>query len=186
MREAGIDASVEEILLRADRRVLRSLSQRARCMILILRILQTTGKAAREDLRAYIESYGFRCGRLDEIVDMLSFYGVVECNEYCKLTDVGEDLAAALQEFLESLRSLAYNVVEGVASENDVVASLVTVFASTLGFIDVYVEEPSLAPIYIPIHLYVSGLSTVVLAQLARVSVQVYDVVKRFLEEPVG
>ncbi len=185
MSTQRVEEHVEKILLEADRRVLRSLAPHARCMILLLRIL-TAKPMGLDDVEAHIESYGFKCARIDRVVDMMKYYGIVDCDAgKCKLTDAGEELASAMREYLESLRTLAYSVVEGTVTENDVIANLITVLASTLGFVDVYVEDPSLTRIYVPIHVYITGLSALVLAQLARVSAKVYDVVKRFLEEKV-
>jgi len=179
-----VEEYVERILLDADRKILRSLSPRARCIILLLRVLASE-PASLNDLEAHVESYGFKCKHMKNVVEMLKFYGLVEGEDRYKLSEAGEELSAALREYLESLRSLAYSVIEGTVTDNDVMASLITVLASTLGFVDVYVEDPALARIYVPLHVYISGLSALVLASLARVSAKVYDVLKRFLEEKV-
>jgi hypothetical protein len=179
-----VEEYVERILLEADRKILRTLSPRARCIILLLRTL-TPEPASLNDIVAHIESYGFTCKHIDAAIEILKFYGLVEGEDSYRLSEAGEELSAALREYLESLRTLAYSVVEGTVTDNDIMASLITVLASTLGFVDVYVEDPALTRIYVPLHVYISGLSALVLASLARVSAKVYDVLKRFLEEKV-
>lgn len=176
----SIDAGAEEILIRADRRVLKTLSPHARCVVLVLRLLGSE-EISVADLEARIESFGFKCSRLDEIIDMLSYYDMLECREtLCRLSSAGRELSGALNEFLHALRRLVYGAVRGSIDEDMVASSLVATFASTLGLIESYVEEPSMMPLYLPLHLYIAGISTVVLAQLARVSASVLDVVKRF------
>jgi hypothetical protein len=182
--ERRVEEHVEQILLSADRKILRSLSPRARCIILLLRTLSVKPMNL-NDIEAHIESYGFKCKGLKNVIEMLKFYGLIEGDGSYKLSEAGEELSAALREYLESLRSLAYSVIEGTVTDNDIMANLITVLASTLGFIDVYVEDPSLTRIYVPLHVYISGLSALVLASLARISAKVYDVLKRFLEEKV-
>jgi len=179
---ASIDVHVEKLLMKADRQVLRILSPRARCIILALRMIRMEGTSI-EELLMQIESYGFKCSKLEDALYMLSYHDIIECDDkLCRLTDAGVELSTALRGFLENMRSLAYNVVDGVAAEDDILASLVTAFASTVGLIESYAEEPSLMPLYLSLHMYITGLSTAVLAQLARVSAQVLDTVKRFTE----
>lgn len=182
MSRQDIDVHVEDMLMKADRQVLKILSPRARCIVLALRVVEPTGVDV-ADLEARIESFGFRCIKLNEVLYMLSYHGIVECTSgVCRLTDAGTELSAALSEFLANMRRLARSVVEGSVDEDDVLSSLVTAFASTLGLIESYVEEPSLMPLYLSLHVYITGLSAAVLAQLARVSATVLDTVKRFTE----
>ncbi|BES81431.1 hypothetical protein [Pyrodictium abyssi] len=182
MSRQGIDIHVEDMLMKADRQVLRTLSPRARCIVLALRVMEPTGVDI-ADLETRIESFGFRCIKLNEVLYMLSYHGIVECmGRVCRLTDAGAELSAALSEFLANIRRLAHSVIEGSVDEDDVLSSLVTAFASTLGLIESYVEEPTLMPLYLSLHMYITGLSTAVLAQLARVSATVLDTVKRFTE----
>ena len=181
---SNVEEHVESILMNADRRVLKTLSPLSRCIILVLRVLGSR-ELQPEDIEAHVESYGFKCRNMSLVLSFMEYYGLLRCNNTCKLTDAGEELSSALREYLESMRSLAYSVIDGTVTENDIVANLFTSLASTLGFVDIYVEDPSLTRVYVPIHVYITGLAALVIAQLARVSAKVYDVVKRFLEEKI-
>jgi hypothetical protein len=187
--ELGMDTArgdleeyVETLLMRADKRVLRSLAPTYRCAILVLRQL-VHGPSRVSDLNTMIESRGFQCRSLGKVINMLIFYDFVSCSgkgdeKVCSLTQVGFEMASALVEFVESLRSFTYSVLDGTATENDIVANLATSMASTIGLVESYIEEPSLAPLYIPIHMYITGLSTAIIAVLARIDARVLHVVR--------
>ena len=186
----SIEAYVEDILIRADKRVLMALSPTYRCIILVLRHLMQ-GASTLSDVEALVEGRGIKCKSLQKAIDILAYFDFVRCtrannDKLCELTSLGLEMASALYEFIESLRSFVYGVLDGTASDNDIVANLVTGVASTVGFIESYIEEPSLAPIYIAIHMYISGLSALVLALLSRVDARVLSIVRGFGFEQIG
>jgi hypothetical protein len=136
------------------------------------------GGGSIEELRARIEGYGVPCRQLEAALGLLERSGYVECsNGLCRLTEFGEELADALRDVVESVRALAYRVLSGEFEEADIVAELVTPTASTIGFVEAYVEEPGSAMLYFVLHVYVSGLSASVLGELARVNAAVLDAV---------
>ncbi len=184
MEKRAVEEHVEDILIKADKRVLMALSPIYRCVILIVRHL-VHGPSTLDDIEAMVESRGIRCRSLSRAIDLLTYYDFVRCvksgsTRKCELTSVGMEMAVALYEFIENLRSFVYGVLDGTVSDNDILANLVTGVASTVGFIESYIEEPTLVPIYIAIHMYISGLSASVLALLSRVDARVLNVVREF------
>ncbi len=188
--KGSIEGYVEDILIRADKRVLMALSPTYRCMILVLRHL-VHGASTLSDIEALVEGRGIKCRSLQKAVDILTYFDFISCtrvnsDKRCELTGLGLEMSSALYEFVESLRSFVYGVLDGTASDNDIVANLVTSIASTIGFIESYIEEPSLAPIYVAIHMYISGLTALVLALLSRVDARVLSIVRSFGFEQAG
>jgi len=172
----------EELLLRAEKRALRVLSPAARCIIMALRFLEHRMDV--EELRARIEGYGVPCASLEAALGLLERSGYVSCGAAgCELTEYGKELGEALVGIIENLRLLAYRVLGGEFGETDVLAELVTATASAAGFIEAYVEDPAAGMLYFVLHVYVSGLSASVLAELARVNAVLLDVVKRAFAE---
>lgn len=184
MEKRIIEEHVENILIKADKRVLMTLSPMYRCVILIMRHL-VHGPSTLDDIEAMVESRGMKCKSLLRAVDLLAYYDFIRCiktnsTRKCELTSIGIEMAIALYEFIENLRSFVYGVLDGTVTDNDILANLVTGIASTIGFIESYIEEPTLAPLYVAIHMYISGLSASVLALLSRVDARVLSVVRRF------
>ena len=183
-KSARIEEYVEGILLKADKRVLSALAPLYRCVILVLRSLMQ-GPMSIRDIEALIEGSGIKCRSLNRAIDMLMYYDFVKCSgvgdeKKCELSSLGLEMATALYEFVESLRSFVYNVLDGTVTDSDIAANLVTGIASTVGFVESYVEEPSLVPLYVAIHMYISGLSAMLLALLSRVDARVLSVVRDF------
>ena len=173
----------EELLLRADRRVLRVLSPTARCIVMALRML-SRGEMSPGELEAAVEGYGVPCRALRQALDYLEALGFLECSGgSCRLSREGRELAEALGEVIESARSLLYKSLEGSLSETEVQAEAFTPMISALGLVEGYLEEPSLMPLYLALHLYVSGLSASVLAEVARVDARAYAALRGVLGE---
>jgi len=172
----------EELLLRADRRVLRVLSPTARCIVMVLRLLGR-GEMSPGEVEAAVEGYGVACRGLRQALGYLEGLGFVECGGgYCRLTREGRELSEALSEFIESARSLLYKSLEGSLSEAEVQAEAFTPMISVMGLVEGYVEEPSLMPLYLALHLYISGFSASVLAEVARVDARAYAALRSVLE----
>ena len=184
MREglSSYGVGIEELLLRAEKRALRAMSPTARCLIMALRFL--SGRMSIEELRASVEGYGVPCASLEPALHVLERAGYAECSGgTCRLTEYGGELADALSGVVEGMRSLAYRVLGGEFGEEDVLAELVTATASAAGFVEAYVDDPRAGMMYFAVHVYVSGLSASVLAELARVNASVLDTVRRVIEE---
>lgn len=176
------DYGVEELLLRAERRALRAMSPVARCVVLALRFLENRWLSV-EELRARIEGYGVPCRSLEAALGVLERSGYAECGSgSCRLSEYGGELSDALRGVVEGMRMLAYRVLMGDFDESDVLAELVTATASAAGFAEAYASDPGAGSLYFVVHVYVSGLSASLLAELARVNAAVLDVVERALE----
>lgn len=159
---------IEEVLVFADKKALRVITPFARCAILLLRFLRDKPQKP-NDLMASLEGYGIKCQAIDKTLEYFKEHGVVECNLGCVLTEFGSELSDSIYNVLDNMRSFAYKVLEGSYDENDVLAELLTPTASSIGLIEAYVEDPSLFPLYLAIHAYISALSSTILSILARV-----------------
>lgn len=165
-----MDPGVETLLAEADRMALRSISQPARCLVLVLRSLRTTSRPMPiESLEAMVEGLGYRCP-LPRLIAMLERYGLATCNarEGCRLTGVGHYLADAVNDVVEGARRFAYRVVEGSYTEAEAVAELLTPSASVAGVVEAYLEDRDMLPLYLAVHTYISALTAALLALLAR------------------
>ena len=177
----SLDAGLEELLHRADKRVLRVLSPVARCLVLALRFLRGGRSLSPEGLEAEAEGYGVRCAA-SQALGYLVELGLAECGpKGCSLTDEGTALSETLNEFLENLRRFAYKVLEGSIDESDVLAEFMTASASAIGLAEAYTEAPELMPLYLVMHAYVSGVSAAVLAIAARVDARILDMLENLL-----
>jgi hypothetical protein len=173
---------VEKMLVDIDRRALKLLSTPARCIVLLLRMMGTSPLEL-ESVQAMIEGYGVRCRNLNGYVRVLESYGLARCHgSKCSLTELGRDLSEAVRDFLEEMRTFAYSVIEGSFEEGDVVSHLVTGFASTVGLIESYVEEPSMLSLYLSVHAYIVLVSSLAMAYLARISPKVLEHVRSFYQ----
>ncbi len=174
------NAVIEEVLVKADRTALRSLSQPARCILLLLRSLSSRMRLT--EVQALLEGQGYKCRSIEKIAKLLEKMGLLECNPAgCALTEAGEELRDAVHDVVENTRSFAYKVIEGGFDESDVLAELVTSTASTVGLVEAYLEEPRLFRLYYVLHLYVTGFTSIVLAELSRRDPRVYEAVLSFL-----
>ena len=180
----GVDAGVEELLLRADRRVLRVLAPTPRCIILVLRVLRGRGgPVAREEIEASIEGLGFACPRLGAVLEYMEGLGLLSCSSRgCWLEEDGSAVADTLHDFLENVRGFAYKVLEGSVDESELFAEVVTATASAVGLAEAYAETPEYLPLYLTLHMYVSGISAMVLAMLARMDARLYEMLERVLQ----
>ncbi len=178
-----LDAGVEELLLRADRRVLRVLAPTPRCMILVLRLLRgARGPVPLGEIEAGLEGLGFTCPGLRGVLEYMEGLGLLACGPRgCRLEEDGEVVADTLHDFLENIRQFTYKVLEGSVDEAELFAEVVTATASAVGLAEAYVDAPELLPLYLTLHMYVSGLSAMVLAMLSRIDARVYELIGRVL-----
>lgn len=165
-----MDPGVETLLAEADRMALRSISQRARCTVLILRSLRPAPRPLGvESLEAMMEGLGYRCpvARLAATLERL---GLLECGTGggCRLTGAGRYLADAVNDVVEEMRRFAYRVVRGEYTEAEAVAELLTPSASVEGVVEAYLEDSGMLPLYLAVHAYISSLTAALLALLSR------------------
>ncbi len=178
----GVEASVEHILVRAEKLALSMLSARARALIIVLKSLGE-GEKTVEQLREACALYGFRCRGLEKALQLLSEWGLVECSGgRCRLTSEGAELSASLADFLRELREYAYSVARGSATEYDVFSHVATPLASTVGVVESYVEDPESINVSLAIHAYVSTLSAAVTSLLTRIRPELVSMIKTVYE----
>ena len=172
-------ASLEAMLLRAEKLALKTLSPTARAVILALKALREGGKKV-EELRETCRLYGFACKGLERALRYMEENGLLECGEsICRLTEDGEQVAEALHEFARELREYVYSVVSGAATELDVFSYVATPLASAIGVIESASEAPDAIAVALIVHAYVSTLSAAVTAMLARIRPEVVEMLRK-------